>query len=129
MYRHPYVQSENKRGSFRKSHDIYSLGLILLEIAAWKPLEQILDIDIDRARPKHVYKVKQRLLVEEPRWLQSVKSYSGDTIEHIIRICLEGPSAFDIGEDWDKSNDDTEAALQRAFGEEVVAKLVEIRGV
>lgn len=127
LYRHPYVQSTINRG-FKRSHDIYSLGLALLEIASWKPLDQILNINLERARPRDICRVKDRLL-SEPRWLRSVKSNNGDTLERIIRICLEGPRAFDIGEDWDKSNDDTEALLQRAFGEEVVAKLAEIRGL
>ena len=128
LYRHPFVQRQSNRGGFKKSHDIYSLGVLLFEIAWWRPLDRILDIDLRRIRPKDAFRIRETLL-NNPQWLQNVKSHSGNTVEHIIRICIEGPVAFDIGDDFDKSNDDTEAALQRAFGEEVVARLGDIRGL
>ncbi|KAH7087142.1 prion-inhibition and propagation-domain-containing protein [Paraphoma chrysanthemicola] len=40
IYRHPDCLAENY-GGFRKSYDVYSLGLVLVEIAKWRPLKEI----------------------------------------------------------------------------------------
>lgn len=127
IYRHPFVQMANNRGGFKKSHDLYSLGILLLEIAYWKPLDQILSIDLERARPKDAYKVKDRLLSERV-WLRNVKSNQGNTVEDIIRTCLEGPEAF-LDDKYDKDSAHAEVELQRAFGEKVVERLEQMKGL
>lgn len=40
-YRHPDLSDQDKRPEFRKKYDIYALGVLLLEIAYWKPLEKL----------------------------------------------------------------------------------------
>lgn len=124
MYRHPLIQKHAGRSKFRKSHDVYSLGLLLLEIAHWKCLDQILPIDLNKSREVHA--VRKRLLTEG-KWLHDVKSDVGDTIEQIIRSCLEGPEAFGVSADLER--DEAEAKLQRAFSEQVVGRLAAIRGL
>lgn len=123
IYRHPFVQHQGNKGGFKKTHDLYSLGTLLFEIAYWRPLAQILNIDLIRARPRDAYLVRDRLLATEPRLLRDVRSFSGDTVESVIRMCLEGPEAFDLSADSDG------AELQRAFGEQVVARLEDVRGL
>lgn len=128
IYRHPVVQQSAHRGGFRKSHDLYSLGVLLLEIAYWQPLDAILGLDLDDPKfgPKHAARVRHRLLAE-PRWLKMVRSYQGDAVEEVIRLCLEGPQAF-MGEGFDEASD-AGAELQRAFGEKVVVRLEQMRGM
>ena len=128
LYRHPFAQRQSNRSGFKKSHDIYSLGVLLLEIASWKPLDRLLNINLRKIRPETALRIRETLL-GNPQWLRKVKFLSGNTVEHVIRICIEGPVAFDIGGDSNKSNDGTEAALQRAFSKEVVARLGDIRGL
>lgn len=41
VYVHPHYLGADKPG-YRKTYDMYSMGIILLEIAYWKPAEQIL---------------------------------------------------------------------------------------
>ncbi len=43
IYRHPMYQGESARG-YRIEFDIYSLGLVLVEIALWMPLGSFLDV-------------------------------------------------------------------------------------
>jgi hypothetical protein len=46
-----YYQHPDKRYDrsirYSRSHDIYSLGCVLLEIGLWKPLDELVDIDDD----------------------------------------------------------------------------------
>jgi hypothetical protein len=42
MYRHPDYQGEAAQG-YRLQHDVYSLGLVLLEIGLWAPLNSLFD--------------------------------------------------------------------------------------
>ncbi|KAJ4403484.1 hypothetical protein N0V91_006537 [Didymella pomorum] len=129
FYRHPFVQRAGNKGGFRKSHDLYSLGVLLFEIAYWKPLEAIFKIDPDKARPKDAYAVRSRLLTES-KWLQKVRSYQGDTVEQVIRICLEGPKVFGRPSDEVEPKDMRGSAeLQRVFGELVVDRLQQMRGL
>jgi hypothetical protein len=42
MYRHPDYQGEAAQG-YKLQHDVYSLGLVLLEIGLWAPLNSLFD--------------------------------------------------------------------------------------
>lgn len=128
LYRHPFAQRQSNRSGFKKSHDIYSLGVLLLEIALWKPLDRLLNINLRKIRPETALRIRETLL-GNPQWLRKVKFLSGNTVEQIIRICIDGPVAFDIDDDSNQSNDDAEAAFQRAFSREVVARLRDVRGL
>lgn len=127
IYRHPSVRHSPRY--FKMSHDIYALGLLLLEIAYWKPLDQILAIDLERFRPNDVYMIRDRLLNTDPKLLKHVKSHQGDVVENVIRICLEGPEAFDLGEDFNEESVEGKADLLRVFGEKVVMRLKEVTGL
>lgn len=136
IYRHPHVQStgnreesSSSRESYKKSYDIYSLGIVLLEIAYWKTIDQILEIDLETARPKQTWPVMERLVRKEPRHLAFVKSYLGNTVEGVVRACLEGPEAFGLAREADERRGVVAAALQRGFGELVVRKLGGLKGL
>lgn len=129
IYRHPSVQHRGNREdatgreSYKKSFDFYSLGIVLLEIAYWKTIDQILDIDLEHARPKNTWAVRERLLVGEPEHLGFVKRYMGDALEDIVRSCLVGPEAFGLEKGCDEKREVVAAGLQRAFWERVVKRL------
>ncbi|KAF2027365.1 hypothetical protein EK21DRAFT_114861 [Setomelanomma holmii] len=135
IYRHPTVQSTGNREessvreSYKKSFDLYSLGIVLLEIAYWKTIDQILAIDLEKARPKQTWPVMERLVKKEPHHLKWVKSHLGNTVEGVIRACLEGPEAFGLRGDADERREVVAAALQMAFGEKVVKRLALMKGL
>jgi len=136
IYRHPTVQSTGNREdsgtgreSYKKSFDLYSLGIVLLEIAYWKTIDQILNINLDTARPKQTWPVMDRLLSREPQHLKFVKSYLGNTVEEVIRACLVGPEAFGLPRECDERRGVVAAMLQNEFGERVVRRLGGMKGL
>ncbi|OAG07925.1 uncharacterized protein CC84DRAFT_1256883 [Paraphaeosphaeria sporulosa] len=129
VYRHPRVQgsglrepsSPNSSSSYKKSYDIYALGIVLLEIAYWAPIDAILGIpDLERAKPSVVFGVRKRLLDDKEPFLRHVRSHLGDTVEGVVRACLVGASAFGVGEGRDEREEGVGAELQRGFYERVV---------
>ncbi|KAK2604148.1 hypothetical protein N8I77_007102 [Diaporthe amygdali] len=104
LYRHPNVQGFSADGAagrgFRKRHDIYSLGLIITEIAYWKPLESIIGVsDLKNLKAKDVLRVREVLLSQSH--LESLQSRVGDTIAEVSQACLKGliaswPSEKDV---------------------------------
>src|SRR5882757_6939179 len=125
LYRHPRVQGTGNRetasaGGFKKSYDLYSLGVVLLEIAYWKPIDQVLGIpNLHEARPSTTIKVRSRLLDEKEGYLKHVRSHLGNTVQGVVKACLEGPPAFGLVEGADERREEIGAELQRQFYEKV----------
>ncbi|KAF9632041.1 hypothetical protein BFW01_g2903 [Lasiodiplodia theobromae] len=133
LYRHPSVQgsrgSIDNAANFQKTFDIYALGIILLEIAYWQPIDHILNVDLPRARPSTTLRVRQRLL-DERKLLAHVKSNAGVVLEQAVRACLVGEEA--LIDSWkyggfDEKNPNQAAQLQRGFYERVVEKLADVK--
>jgi hypothetical protein len=137
IYRHPTVQSTGNREessgtgreSYKKSFDLYSLGIVLLEIAYWQTIDKIVGVNLETARPKQTWPVMERLVRKEPQHLIFVKSYLGNTVEAVIRACLEGPEAFGLPKECDERRGVVAAMLLQAFGERVVRRLVGMKGL
>ncbi|KAK7740006.1 hypothetical protein SLS62_011177 [Diatrype stigma] len=51
LYRHPSRQGENLTEPYKMQHDIYSLGVCLLEIGAWEPFVEYVTGDAEAAAP------------------------------------------------------------------------------
>lgn len=132
LYRHPVLQqeglyrdsSDSKAGriSFNKSFDVYSLGIVLLEIACWKPIHTILGIDLEQAGLRNTMPVRRRLL-EEPVHLARVRSSTGDIMHGVIRACLEGLEQNGGSDLVDMDDPEYPLRFQEAFYEHVVRKL------
>lgn len=129
LYRHPYVQGLGPRdvaGSgrgYKKSYDIYSLGVILLEIVHWKSIDEILGIkDLRKVRPSTTRALKDRLLKEED-FLWYVKANVGNTMQGVVKACLQGPEAFGLKDGADEKDELVGEKLQREFYDKVVMKL------
>lgn len=134
VYRHPRVQGSGLRessspsSSYKKSYDLYALGVILLEIAYWKPIDAIVGIEnLARAKPGVVFGVRTRLLDGKEPFLRHVRSHLGNTVEAVIRSCLQGPQAFGLREGADEKDEEVGAELQKAFYEKVVKEFVQMK--
>ena len=126
LYRHPKVQFDvprEGRSGFNKVHDIYSLGVVLYEIAVWKPVMKVLGVDGAGAIKASVAKsVQDRLLGGES--IALLESEAGDAVASAVKLCLDG-SLVDR-RDENMLGPDSNARLQLEFGEKVVSVLNEV---
>ncbi|KAL0260581.1 hypothetical protein SLS55_004271 [Diplodia seriata] len=122
IYRHPRAQGSQADISYLKTFDIYSLGVILLEIAYWKPLASILHIDLLKARPSTTLRIRNRLLAQR-ELLNGLQSILGKSFVEIVRRCLVGPTAFGLSADADERRPQDSARLHAAFYRLVVREL------
>ncbi|KAI1455182.1 prion-inhibition and propagation-domain-containing protein [Annulohypoxylon moriforme] len=104
IYRHPAAQFGGARNFYRRSYDMYSLGIVLLEIALWKPIENILRIeDLRTIKTDKLRGIRKALLglhdeggetidnVLTPGssgYLTEVARKWGDSYRDIVEVCL-----------------------------------------
>ncbi|KAK0617366.1 prion-inhibition and propagation-domain-containing protein [Immersiella caudata] len=146
LYRWPGIQREppTERNS-RKTYDLYSLGLVLLEIAHWQPLHRILllgkDGTPDAKSPPEVPLKESKLVrdlllgmqgadrftkANKPNPVSDLRNIVGDRYWKVVERCLwaHGEKGFGIDESEDQSNDSRVGILlQEAFTVHVVEEL------
>lgn len=125
LYRHPHAQSTNpgERARFKKSFDVYSLGVLLVEIAHWNTIDRIMRININEARmrPRIALRLKFSLLADDT--IEAIGAAMGEVYEKATRVCIAGGKSLGL-EDGDDETDDTVAAkLSMGFYDNVVKKL------
>lgn len=127
IYRHPDTQSSGPNLPYRKTFDIYSLGLILVEIALWQPIVSVMGIEstVDRS-PCAVVDIQHRWLVSEPELLKRVRGEAGDRYSAVVETCLKGRDAFGIDRKDMETSAMTGLTIQRQFKCKVVRVLEEI---
>lgn len=81
IYRHPEDDESNTTACI-PSHEIYSLGLLLLEIGLWMPLAKLWKTKY--SRKSFMTKVKQT-------YVQNLASKCGSRYMHAVQRCLEAP--------------------------------------
>ena len=126
-YAHPNYQGDRARGSYRKTYDIYSLGIVLLEIAYWRSIEQIMKINPPEARTSEFVKIRERLLARGSEYQEHVRANLGTRYCTAMTSCLDGRDAFGIGETETESSVETGVKLQKRFTTLVVDSLEQIR--
>lgn len=125
LYCHPGYLDSGRKNGYRKSYDIYSLGIILIEIAHWKPIDRILQplhSGRDSALGEERQDTRARIL-DNDSVLKQVRLNMGPAYFEATRACTEGLTAFGLGGDVDESNPYVAAVLQRSFIEVVVDRL------
>ncbi|KAH6640516.1 prion-inhibition and propagation-domain-containing protein [Chaetomium tenue] len=148
LYRWPGIQRQRptERNS-KKTYDLYSLGLVLLEIAHWEKLYKVMCLGNKKVEIKDGVKVPHILLGESKSvrdWLLGVKSgapfeaagrpnplkelrhLAGDRYWKVVERCLwaHGEKGFGVEEQAEQSNDsEVGIILQEAFTEHVVEEL------
>ncbi len=129
IYRHPNIQGADAetRQYYRKTFDIYSLGVVLLEIALWKSIDEIVGItDIENASPKMTFGVRETLLKGEVDVLKDLKACVSEKYTEAVRACLVGADAFGIEARDQETSAQTGAKLHEKFRIEVLDKIASI---
>ena len=123
LFVHPDYQGSDAKGTYRKTFDIYSLGIILLEIAYWKCIEDILGINMDYATPAELKGIRERLLQPGSKYLADLKADLGDRYYTAVKSCIDGCPAFGVGFHESETDVETGAKLQHSFTTLVVDAL------
>lgn len=110
VYRHPQRQGVTRKGH-TKIHDLYSLGVVLLEIGLWQTA-------LDIFRPKKNVspspaEIQQKF---QSACSERLAHYAGESFRDSVSVCLA--SSFDI-----TMEDSAESNLARAFQKMVVDRL------
>jgi hypothetical protein len=151
VYCHPdYLGREHK--GFRKSYDMYSLGIILLEIAHWKAASELFaEIHIGSTKagaewPKAAAEegqtsdppclqpvkeegcrnVRDEILKPGSHFLQYVKDNMGDRFHNAVKACIQGEEYFKLDPKADQTDRVVSAVLQQGFMRLVVDALKSI---
>ncbi len=148
LYRWPGIQRQRpmERNS-KKTYDLYSLGLVLLEIAHWEKLQKLMHLGEKVTAKKGDEKVVKVPLEESklvrdwllgiqtaapfemagaPNPLREIRNLVGDRYWQVVERCLwaHGEKGFGVEEAAEQSNDsDVGVALQEAFTRDVVDEL------
>jgi hypothetical protein len=142
MYRHPLAQSSEGGGRYRKSYDIYSLGVVLVEIALWKRIEDVVGFDDLRSvRPPQLKRLQAWLLgdtaepvagmpttLKDRPCLESVAAECGDIFQDTVGLCLTTDgveSPLFRGE----SEHTVSGKLQKLVTDEIVNRLEQMANV
>lgn len=130
LYRHPHTQSSTyaeERERFKRSFDIYSLGVMFVEIAFWKPVDRVLDIDLNAVRRSRRVALGVRSHLLDPSVIEEIGASMGEKFESATRRCIAGGEEFGLVEGSDETSDAFAANLSMAFYENVVQQLGSIR--
>jgi hypothetical protein len=128
LYRHPMAQttaSPGERSRFKKSFDIYSLGVVLVEIAHWATVDKVLGLDLNKARgrPSLITQVQDKLL--ERRMQAELAGHMGERYEKATYRCIKGGTWLNLMP-GDETNDEVALRLAMEFYQQVIKRLESI---
>lgn len=126
-YCHPDIQQDRPNPPYyRKTFDIYSLGLVLIEIALWEPIENVMKVADLTNSPEDAWEIQERLLAAESPVMKKVQSRVGNKFHDAIITCIKGRDAFGISSDDREVDGETPMILQKGFKRSVVDQLRDI---
>lgn len=130
MYRHPRMHGlgpwEGRQG-FKRTFDIYSLGIVLVEIANWLPIDEVLELGDPKALDDSTLAGIQRRLLDEMVHMKNIGSSAGCRFRDATMSCLKGATAFGVGTLDDETNEHVAAKLSEEFYLHVLRPLEEIQ--
>jgi hypothetical protein len=137
LYRYPAAQSSCPNQQYQKSYDLYSLGIVMMEIAHWKRLEDILELgSLQDLRPPALQSIRRRLLgyldlpIENQQsrrpfkstYLEAVSAEVGDAYRDMVEICLRSDE-IELPISGNESRGTVGIRLQRLVDSVVIKKL------
>lgn len=125
IYKHP--ETMNSVGSrSKKSHDIYSLGVVLAEIAHWRTIYEIFPLPKDVKAVRGAVKgVRDFLLTSN--FLETTEGAAGEAYTEAMRKCLLGGQGLGLYKNVDETDPEVGATMLEIYSIEVVAKIADIQ--
>lgn len=122
LYCHPdLLQFRTKRS--RKCHDMYSTGLVLIEIALWRPIEDIVGIEVRRSRLLEVAQTVAKLNEEGNALRSELVARVGDRYTEVVRSCISGVNQDRTAAGSQEDDPEIAGEIQESFFEAIVQKL------
>ena len=126
LYSHPDLLQFRTRRS-RKCHDMYSLGLILVEIALWRPIEHIVGIEVRRSQLLEIAQTIARLNENGNSIGSELAARVGDRYREAVSSCVSSENDNGAAAGSKEDDPDFAAEMQESFFENVVLKLRRLR--
>lgn len=130
LYRHPEVlkDASHRVMRYQKSHDIYSLGILLIEMAFWQPIEMVMGIVMDAKGARNsIRKIRETLLNQEDKsshgkqsTMTRLSAVMGEEYVEVVQTCVQGGGP--VGD----AGSETAVKMQQLFSEEIMGKLRKI---
>ena len=118
LHRHPNRWGHRPMERFNKLHDIYSLGVVLLEIGYCAPISSLVRQELTKGSPSPSAVVDDLMSLSRHHRLADLM---GERYVLIVQLCLESSAVkFGVPEGQDNKDD---SLLQAAFFDKVVKVL------
>ncbi|OQO04947.1 hypothetical protein B0A48_07965 [Cryoendolithus antarcticus] len=122
LYRHPDLHTMDSSRS-KRSHDIYSFGLVMIEIALWRPIEQIVKLEVPLRR-REIGKLRSAVLDDQNFVFADVAERVGWRYADVARACISGGKPIGIIDDNDNEEDPAVGSrMISAFFENILLEL------
>lgn len=130
MYRHPRTHGlgpwEGRQG-FKRTFDIYSLGIVLIEIANWQSISEVLHVEYPNDLDDKALAGIQRKLLDDSSYLDTVGTNTGRRFRDATMCCLDSAAALEVGHLDDETDVHVAAKLSQNFYHQVLRPLEEIQ--
>ena len=130
MYRHPRTHGlgpwEGRQG-FKRTFDIYSLGVVLVEIANWETIDVVLKIADPSSLDDATLAGIQQQLLEKKVYMKNVGANAGARFRNATFSCLDSAAALDVNFLDDETDASVAAKLSQNFHHRVIKPLEEIQ--
>ena len=130
MYRHPRTHGlgpwEGRQG-FKRTFDIYSLGVVLVEIANWEIIDEVLKIADASSLDDAMLAGIQQQLLEKKVYMKNVGANAGARFRNATFNCLDSAAALNVNFLDDETDARVAAKLSQNFHHKVIKPLEEIQ--
>ena len=122
------LRHQRRLARSQKSDDIYSLGIVLVEIAYWRPINEIVELSssLSSSSSSSVGRDVRQVLLQASH-LAVITGSLGEAYAAVVKTCLTGGEALSIPANASESDVHVGVRLQETFVREVVNKLGAIR--
>ena len=125
VYKHPHTLSIARPRS-KKSDDVYSMGVVLIEIAHWRSIADIVSLPKDTKAARAMVKKVRGILIER-EFLEGIEGIAGELYQEAVRKCLTGGEELGLSKNADETDPEVGAAIHETYSKEIVGRISDMR--